>query len=341
MVPLYSAIALQPTFWALDRREDVRRNLDHINDCLELAVFFTSLELPVKLIALPECVVMGLPSKGYSTEIPGPETDALGKKAQEIGCYLMAQLTARNAKVDRVFNTAIIIAPNGDIILRYHKINLFPREALASPHDIWDRWVEEYGDDLDAFFPVVDTSIGRLAAMVSVDRYYPEMSRGFAMNGAEVLCIPTAHEPFPSRGTYELQTRSRALDNNCYVVSPNSGDYYPRQESRAAVSIFGGHSMVVDFRGNVLADASAPGSTFAAAQIDIEAQRRFRAQTTFGNWLKDLRTEVYRKIYERPIMPVNAALDSPLSHDLKVRAEAVRASIERLLEAGIWQRPGS
>ena len=85
------------------------------------------------------------------------------------------------------------------------------------PHDIWDRFVQVYGETLEAFFPVVDTEIGKIGTLECMDTSFPETARGMAMNGAEILYAPTYIEPYVSRGWHEVQLRARALDNNCYL----------------------------------------------------------------------------------------------------------------------------
>ena len=57
-------------------------------------------------------------------------------------------------------------------------------------------------------------------------------------------------------------------------------------------------------------------NTMAAAILDIEALRQFRVMNLNSNWMKDLRTEVFRKMYELPIHPKNLWLDQdPLPHE--------------------------
>ena len=67
------------------------------------------------------------------------------------------------------------------------------------PHDVYDWWIEKYGRTLDAFWPVVDTEIGRLGIMMANEGSYPENARALAMNGAEVVY----HDPFVDEVTFD------------------------------------------------------------------------------------------------------------------------------------------
>ncbi len=60
------------------------------------------------------------------------------------------------------FNVGFIINPDGEVILKHYKVSpLFPVEHSVRPHDIYDWWIEKYGRNLDAFWPVADTEIGQ------------------------------------------------------------------------------------------------------------------------------------------------------------------------------------
>lgn len=75
-----------------------------------------------------------------------------------------------------------------------------------------------------------------------------------------------------------------------------------------------------------------------AAILDIEALRQFRAMNLNSNWLKDLRTEIFRRMYEMPIHPKNLWLaEDPLTH-AQVN-DIYRDNIRRLQESGSYTRP--
>ncbi len=106
-------------------------------------------------------------------------------------------------------------------MLRHHKlVPLLPVEHSVTPHNVYDRWIELYGETLDAFYPVAETEIGRLGIMMANEGSYPENARGLAMNGAEV--VYRASFPHRASDAFVVQTRARALDNNMYVIAPTS-----------------------------------------------------------------------------------------------------------------------
>jgi hypothetical protein len=101
-----------------------------------------------------------------------------------------------------------------------------------------------------------------------------------------------------------VQNRARALDNTAYVVAPNCGALImPGSPPVSIGGALGGKSMIAGYKGEVLAQSSVVDDCYVAAEINIEALRHYRETARFQNWLPYLRTEIYRKIYDRPVWP--------------------------------------
>jgi predicted amidohydrolase len=352
MIKPYTAVGLIPTVRGIRTRDDIAINLEHLTHMVKAAAWLSSLDLPVRLIALPEGAlqafndeVLDLDHVQYAREcaidIPGRETDALGAIARQYNAYIMAQAKARHPDwKDRFFNVGFILDPKGEVILRHYKVSpLFPVEHSVCPHDVFDWWVEKYGLTLDAFWPVVDTEIGRLGIMMANEGSYPENARALALNGAEVVYRGSYPHPATGNELFEIQSRARALDNNMYIVAPNLGAYYLFPDSDEAIDTFGGRSFVIDYRGRIVGKQEYGGvSTYVAGVIDIEALRHHRANAQWDNWLKDLRTELYQLLYKEPIYPKNLYLRrEPMKHQ-EYRKEVIEKQIALMLARGIWKR---
>lgn len=345
MISPYMVVGIQSTFHDIFKRADIKQNLDHLSDMIDVAVYATKLELPVKLVVLAEGAIQGFGDEWrnvdqaeYAREcvidIPGPETETLGEKAKQHQVYIVAQNKAKLPEFpDRYFNTSFIINPEGKVIHKHQKNVVFVREHSTTPHDVYDEWIKLHGDTLEAFFPVARTEIGNIATTCCMEGSFPESFRGFALNGAEIICRPTYPEPWVSGEQYEVQNRARALDNTCYVIAPSSGHYY-RDDRGSQGSMLEGRSMIVDYRGTLIAHNYSTSDTFVAAPINIEQLRYHRAHARFLNWLPYLRTEIYRKIYQQPIWPKNL---SPLKH--RQADEVFYKVVHELQEKGIYQAP--
>jgi predicted amidohydrolase len=348
----YTAVGLIPTVWGIRKRADIQKNLDHLANLIKAASWLSSLDLPVRLIAIPEGAlqafndeVLDLDHVTFAREcaidIPGPETRFLGDLAREWNAYLMAQAKATHPEFpDRFFNVGLAFDPNGEIILKHYKLStLYPVEHSVTPHDVWDRWIDLYGKTLDAFFPVADTEIGRLAVMMANEGSYPENARGLAMNGAEVVYRASYPHPHTGNEFFEIQSRARALDNNFYVVAPNLATYYLFVDSETPIDTFGGRSLIIDYKGAIVGQhLYGAGSSYVAGTIDIEALRYHRTHAQWDNWMKDLRTEIFQLVYEQPIYPKNMYIERPPFTHAEFRREVIDKQIDRMIERDVWRR---
>ncbi len=355
MIDPYNAVGLIPTLWGIRKRDDMQKNIEHIKSLTKAAVWLSKLDIPVRLIIIPEGALQGFNDEildvdhaefahTCAIDIPGPETDQIGDLARENDAFVMAQSKARHEDwPDLFFNVGFIVDPHGEVILKHYKISsLLPCERSVSPHDLFDWWVEKYGRTLDAFWPVADTEIGRLGIMMAMEGNYPENGRGLAMNGAEVVYRASMPAPMTQNDVFEISNRARALENNMYVVAPNLGTIHLYPEDETPIDAGGGNSMIVDYKGAIVGKQPyAAGSTFVTGVINIEALRHHRANALVSNWMKDVRSELAQIIYEQPLYPKNFYLDrQPPKHDA-YKTEMIEPNIARMHERGIWKKPGS
>ncbi len=350
----YQAVGLIQTMRGIRRRDEIMRNIEHISHLIKAACWLSSMDLPVRLICIPEGGLQGFTDEVFDSDhvqfarecaidIPGPETDALSKLAREWSAYVVATAKARHPEFkDRFFNVGFVIEPHdGTVILRHHKVvPLQPVEHSVTPHNVWDRWIELYGAKLESFYPVADTEIGRIGIMMANEASYPENARGLAMNGCEIAYRGPYPAPGVMSGMFGVQNRARALDNNMYVIGMNLGTYFLDSDSTIPIDTFSGGSQIVDYRGQIVTEVPyGAGSTWIAGTIDIEALRHFRQTAQWDNWLKDLTTEQYQLIYERPIYPKNLYLKrKPYTH-AQYREKVTRKQVALLQKLGIWKAP--
>ena len=349
----YTAVGLIPTVRGIRKRSDIRVNLEHLKHLVKAAAWLSSLDLPVRLIAIPEGALQGFNdevldldhaqfAREAAIDIPGEETEFLGQLAREFDAFIIGQAKARHPDwKDRFFNVGFILDPKGDVILQHYKVSpLFPVEHSVCPHDIFDWWVEKYGRTLQAFWPVADTEIGRLGVMMANEGSYPENARALALNGAEVVYRASYPHPATGNDYFEIQSRARALDNNFYVVAPNMGTYYLFAEENTPIDTFGGRSFIINYRGQIVGKQDyGAGSTYVGGVIDIEALRDHRARAQWDNWVKDLRTELYQILYETPIYPKNIYLERPPMKHAEYREKVIRTQIAKMHDRGVWVKP--
>src|SRR6202043_3469559 len=116
MIKPYTAVGLIPTVRGIRKRADIMRNIEHLEHLVKAASWLSSLDLPVRLIAIPEGALQGFNdevldldhvefARECAIDIPGEETESLGKMARQYDAYVMAQAKARHPDLkDRYFN---------------------------------------------------------------------------------------------------------------------------------------------------------------------------------------------------------------------------------------------
>ncbi len=140
MIEQYMALALQPVLQGAHKRADIIRNLDHIAEVCRAAVWLSAIDLPVRLITIPEGALQGFTDEIFdwdhveyvdktAIDIPGKETEYLGELARDLDTFIIAQAKAKHPEFpERFFNCAFVINPRGEVIHKHYKVQVFARE---------------------------------------------------------------------------------------------------------------------------------------------------------------------------------------------------------------------
>ncbi|MDG2243392.1 MAG: nitrilase-related carbon-nitrogen hydrolase [Rhodospirillaceae bacterium] len=180
-------------------------------------------------------------------EIPGKETEALGKKAKEYGCYIAFGTYAKSDDwPGHLLLIGVLIGPDGEVAAQHwklHNVRLSPTWTMftTSVWDVLDQYIEMYG--ADAVLPIAHTDIGNLSLTVSP--YDPDLHRALAIKGAEI-CVR-----FSSGGFSVEDSKSAALFNQNYVITTNqslSPDQpgFPAYSGPGGTSIYGPFGREID-----------------------------------------------------------------------------------------------
>jgi predicted amidohydrolase len=360
MIEPYAIVGLSPRTFTVEKREDALANVKRICKFMDTACMVGAWEgFPVRLVVIPEMAIQGLIANTpgnraaeakFAVEIPGPETEELGRKAKQLNTYIAAELymVRDDDFPDRYYNVGFIVSPEGEVIYKRYKATSDAYEGgmlgNSNPHDVWDEWIAKKGKGnvMDAIYPVARTEIGNIGICICHEGVYPEIVRGLAMNGAEIVIRPTLIEPAIMSGMWELQNRAHAMFNQVYIVAPNLGPEI--QKDGGVIDLFGGQSMIVNNRGTIVARQTGwtSGDSFVTTVIDMESLRRIRMANGLNNQFKDLRTEQYAAIYANPIYPKNQYLKEAPKEGWLKREETTRAkNIEELVKRGVFTPPSS
>lgn len=307
-------------------RADIARNAEKHAEMMEYAVRGYAPFHDVRLVVFPEFALCapvfqteGELSRKLALPADNEHVAVIAAKARELGCFVQTGsfLESDPRWPGRVFNTTLLIGPDGGVLSRYRKVNPWiPWEVHASPHDIPD-----YPDDA---FPVVDTEIGKLGVATCYDWLFPEVTRELTMRGCEVLIRISAYmDPWGATAPTDWWTvinRARAIENVAYVAACNQGatlSHYPPFS-------WPGGSMAVDHDGRILAQADpGPGEKIVVAPVALGTLRAERARRRGHAMPAHRRTELYTRSAEPVLEP---------AHDGEITSVSLEQRIGRASE---------
>jgi predicted amidohydrolase len=230
-----------------------------------------------ELVVLPELWLPGYFAfdsyREFAEPLDGDTVTAAREWARRLGCHLHMGSVLESDADGRLYNTAVLIGPDGEIAHTYRKIHVFgyqSREAeLLTPG-------ERVG--------TVPTTLGRLGTTTCYDLRFPELYRALVDEGAESIVVCSAW-PAARLAHWRLFTSCRAVEEQVVMIACNAVG-----EQADGVRL-GGHSRIVDPWGEVLAEAGEQeGITFcdidtavigsARAEFPVLADRRLPPYTS-------------------------------------------------------------
>lgn len=180
--------------------------------------------------------------------VAGPSFEAMVGFARQRRAYVVYGFAERAG--NRVYNSANVVGPEG-VVGTYRKIHLFGREKLFFAPG-------------EAPAPVYELPWGRMGVMVCFDWYFPEVARGLALRGAELLVQP-ANLVLPHCPQAMI---TRSLENRVFSATCDRVG----TESHGGVShTFIGTSQVVSPGGEVLVRLSRAEEETAVVELDLAA----------------------------------------------------------------------
>ena len=240
----------------------------------------------VDLIVFPELITsgneLGLRFTELAQRVPGPTINLLAQRANEYGVYIAFGMVTKEKVESVLYNSAVLVGPDGELLDVYNKIHLRGEERMA---------VRE-GYKL----PVIPTEIGNLGLMIGYDLAFPEVARSLSLDGADILCVMANWEA-SQIDEWKTYTRARAYENSVFIAAAN-------RVGEDVTLNFGGESMIVGPRGQIhasLADetdpeSGAPLEGFAVARIDVEEVRKYREEYQF---IQNRQPPVYKALVRK------------------------------------------
>lgn len=214
----------------------------------------------VDVAVLPELWISGafdLPlAREVAAPLDSPVVQRIRSMAAQAQTWIHAGSYAERLPDGRTFNTAVLIGPDGEIVATYRKRHLF---GFADG----ERTLMSSGDAL----VVAETPLGATGLATCYDLRFPEMFRDLVDAGAESFLLASGW-PTARIEHWRVLARARAIEDQAWLVACNGVG------SHADVTL-GGHSIVVDPQGTIIAEAG-EAETVLVADIDAAVASQWR-----------------------------------------------------------------
>jgi len=218
-------------------------------------------EQSVDVIVFPELCVTGYEGgqkfAQMAQRVPGAVTNILGQHATEFGVYLLIGMAVKEKVETVMFNSAVLIGPDGGVAGEYRKVHLPAEERL----------VFRPGYKIAP----IETEIGVLGIMTGWDLAFPEVARSLVLDGCEVVLVPAAWQA-KDADMWRTLLVARAYENDVFIAAANRIGDEPSYT-------FAGQSAVLSPTGEVLAALETPEEGYAIVRLDLDEIRRRREES--------------------------------------------------------------
>jgi predicted amidohydrolase len=167
--------------------------------------------------------------------------------ARERKIYIVCSIYVKEKR--KIFNHGLLFNRNGKIDGIYRKVHVPAYEShyVAAGNE----------------YPVFKTDFGVAGIMICYDLHFPEPARCLALQGADVVFVPISGFAVGGESIAEARIRCRCFDNGLFMAAST----YARPNGEP------GLSMIVDCKGEILANAGYAKDVFIKASISPDQPR--------------------------------------------------------------------
>jgi predicted amidohydrolase len=238
-----------------------------------------------QLTIFPECAATGYcfesleEAREFAQSIPGPVTERMSRACADLNCFAVLGMLEANGS--GIFNAAVLAGPDG-VIGSYRKVHLpfLGADMFAT-----------FGDRPFEVHEAGDLKVGM---NICYDSAFPEASRVMAIQGADLIALPTNWPP-GAECLSENAINTRAMENSVYYAAVN------RVGTERGFT-FIGRSRICAPNGTTLAAGSGSEEGILYAEIDPEKSRNKRVVRVPGKHaidrMADRRPEMYGLLTE-------------------------------------------
>ncbi|KAG8230204.1 hypothetical protein J437_LFUL009265 [Ladona fulva] len=256
-------------------------------------------ERKAKAVFLPEaCDYMGRNVKeilSMAEPLDGPIATRYKNLAKDLQIWISLGGIHEKTSSEKVSNSHIIINDKGEIAAVYRKVHLFDVEIPERNLNLKESKYVQKGYQIG---PPVNSPVGKIGLGICYDLRFPAFSQRLMKMGSQIITYPSAFTTTTGPDHWEILLRSRAIENQCFVVAAAQvGKHF---EGRSSY----GHGMIVDPWGKVLAEFTDDNEGVILADLDLKKLANIRRNMPVADHQREdlyyLKRNVISSINDQP-----------------------------------------
>jgi N-carbamoylputrescine amidase len=288
-----------------DVQANFEKTLDYINDAAARGAQVICTQELFKSLYFCQSEDPGQFDLAEEVSQDSPTVQTLRKLAKDLQIVLIAGLFEKRA-LGLYHNTAIVIDADGELLGKYRKMHI-----PDDPH----YYEKFYFTPGDLGYKVFHTQYADIGVLICWDQWFPEAARLLALQGAEMICIPTAiGYSSPEEGptydqAWQIVQRGHAVANACFLAAVNRVGFEADPSIALPASLdhpsgvgpngesgieFWGQSFVTDPDGSILKLASKDQEEIVICPIDLNMIEETKKLYSFP--YRDRRVDSYQDL---------------------------------------------
>ncbi len=222
-----------------------KHTLETIKDLINKA-----LDVEAELITLPECAT-SLQKNSFLTYKLAKTED------QNFSLQILKEIAKLNSifiligslpiKVnDKLVNRSFLLGPKGDVLYKYDKIHLYD---VNLPNGNVYRESDTYKPGNKAIIAEIKKNKIKIGLTICYDLRFPHLYQDLAVNGAEIIVVPSAFSNLTGPVHWHTLLKARAIETGTFIIAPAQTGYH--ECGRTSY----GHSLIISPWGEILKDA--------------------------------------------------------------------------------------
>ncbi len=242
-----------------------------------------ALDVEAELITLPECATSLQKNSFLTNELAKTEDENISlqilKEIAKLNSVFILIGSLPIKVDDKLVNRSFLVGPKGDVLYKYDKIHLF--DVNLPNGDVY-RESDTYKSGNKAIIAEIKKNNIKIGLTICYDLRFPHLYQDLAVNGAEIIVVPSAFSNLTGPVHWHTLLKARAIETGAFIIAPaQTGSHECGRTSY-------GHSLIISPWGEILKDAKDEiGIIHANINLDevIKARRAVPALNSRKDYL--------------------------------------------------------